>query len=173
MINILSGIGFSIIFPLFPSFGIKNGLPESSIGCLIGIFSLSRIFISPFTSLLIKKFSRYKLLYFATFFEATSTLLYGIISFINSFYGILFSMFIIRLIHGCCCGIINFLIFSLTISFSNPLEVQKDLADLELGWYIGITVGPIFTSIFYKIGGYYLIREKLKNMKKLEEIIHF
>ena len=156
LINILSGIGFSIILPLFPPFGLKNGLPESSIGCLIGIFSLSRIFISPFTSLLIKKFSRFKLLYFATFVEATSTLLYGIISLLNSLYGFLFSMFIIRIMHGCCCGIINSLIFSLTISFSDPLEVQNDLADLELGWCIGITAGPIFASIFYKIGGYYL-----------------
>ena len=156
LINILSGIGFSIILPLFPTFGLKNGLPESSIGCIIGIFSLSRIFISPFTSLLIKKFSRFKLLYFATFCEATCTLLYGIISLINSLYGFLFSMFIIRIIHGCCCGIINSLIFSLTITFSNPLEVQNDLADLELGWCIGITTGPIFASIFYKIGGYYL-----------------
>ena len=156
LINVLSGIGFSIILPLFPSFALKYGLPESSIGCLIGIFSLSRIFISPFTSLLIKKFSRYKLLYFATFFEATSTILYSIKSFINSLYGFLFSMFIIRIIHGCCCGLTNSLIFSLTISFSYLLEVQNDLADLEIGWCIGITIGPILASFFYKIGGYYL-----------------
>ena len=154
--NMFSGMGFSILSPLFPSMGLKNGFSESLIGWIIGIFALSSTCISPFTPLLIKKFTRIKLLYFATFCEATSTLLYGIISFINSFYGILIFMFIIRIIHGCCCGIIGTLVFSLTISLSNVSEVQKSLGNLEIAWCIGITTGPIFASIFYKIGGYYL-----------------
>lgn len=154
--NMFSGMGFSILSPLFPAMGTKNGLSESLIGWVIGIFALSSTCISPFTPLLIKKFTRIKLLYFATFCEASSTLLYGIISFINSFYAILIFMFIIRIIHGCCCGIIGTLIYSLTISLSNPSEVQKSLGNLEIAWCIGITSGPIFASIFYKLGGYRL-----------------
>ena len=154
--NIFSGMGFSILSPLFPLMGLKNGFSESLIGWVIGIFALSSTSISPFTPLLIKKFTRIKLLYYATFCEATSTLLYGIISFINSFYGILIFMFIIRIIHGCCCGIVGTLVFSLTISLSEPSKVQKSLGNLEIGWCIGITAGPLFASIFYKIGGYYL-----------------
>ena len=154
--NMFSGMGFSILSPLFPSMGIKNGLTESLIGWIIGIFVFSSICISPFTPLLIKKFSRIKLLYFSTFCEATSTLLYGVIGFINSFYALLILMFIIRIIHGCCCGIIGTLVYSLTITLSKPSEEKKALGNLEVAWCIGITTGPLFASIFYKIGGYSL-----------------
>ena len=155
-INTFSGMGFSILSPLFPSMGIKNGFSESLIGWIIGIYALSSTCISPFTPLLIKKFTRIKLLYVCTFFEATSTLLYGIIGFLNSFYMILIFMFIIRIIHGCCTGIIGTLVYSLTISLSNPSELKKSLGNLEVGWCIGITCSPLFASFFYKLGGYSL-----------------
>ena len=156
--NMFSGMGFSILAPLFPAIGMKNGMTESLIGWVLGIFALSSTCISPFIPLLIKKFTRIKLLYLATFCEATSTLLYGIIPFLNSFYAILFFMLLVRIIHGCCCGIVGTLVFSLTISLSNPLEaeIQKVIGNLEIGWCLGLTTGPIFASIFYKIGGYHL-----------------
>ena len=154
--NMFSGMGFSILAPLFPSMALKHGLSESLIGWILGIFAFSSTCISPFTPSLIKKFSRIKLLYFSTFCEATSTLLYGLIGFINSYYGLLFFMFIIRIIHGCCCGIIGTVIYSLTITLSKPAEEKKALGNLEVAWCIGITTGPLFASIFYKIGGYFL-----------------
>lgn len=154
LMNMFSGMGFSILSPLFPSIGIKNGLTENSIGIVIGIFSLSSICIAPFVPLLIQRFTRINLLYLSTFFEATSTLLYSIVYFINSFYTILIIMLIIRIIHGCCVGITGTLIYSLTISLSKSSEVKKDLGYLEIGWCLGVIIGPIFASIFYKIGGY-------------------
>ena len=156
--NMFSGMGFSILAPLFPAMGMKNGMTESLIGLVLGIFALSSTSIAPFIPLLIKKFTRIKLLYLATFCEATSTLLYGIIPFLNSFYAVLFFMLLVRIIHGCCCGIVGTLVFSLTISLSNPseAEIQKAIGNLEIAWCIGLTTGPIFASIFYKIGGYHL-----------------
>ena len=62
-------------------------------------------------------------------------------------------MFIIRIIHGCCCGIIGTLVYSLTISLSNKEETKKSLGNLEIGWCIGSTCGPVFASVFYKFGG--------------------
>ena len=154
LMNMFSGMGFSILSPLFPSIGIRNGLTENSIGIVIGIFSLSSICIAPFVPFLIQRFSRINLLYLSTFFEATSTLLYSIVYFINSFYSILIIMLIIRIIHGCCVGITGTLIYSLTISLSKSSEVKKDLGYLEIGWCLGVIIGPMFASIFYKIGGY-------------------
>ncbi len=63
-------------------------------------------------------------------------------------------MLIIKIIHCCCSGIIGTLIYSLTISLSKSSEVKKELGYLEIGWCIGIIVGPLFASIFYKLGGY-------------------
>lgn len=152
--NMLSGMGFSILSPLFPSLGIKNGLTENSIGLVIGIFALSSTCIAPFTPILIKKFTRINLLYLSNFFAATSTLIYSTVYFINSFYSILIIMLIIRIIHGCCSGITGTLIYSLTMSLSKSSEVKKELGYLEVGWCLGIIIGPMFASVFYKIGGY-------------------
>ena len=152
--NTFSGMGFSILSPLFPSIGIKNGLTENLIGWVIGIFALASTCITPLTPFLIKKFTRIKLLYISNFFQATCVLLYSLIYLINSFYGILIIMFIIRIIHGFSCGIIGILLYSLTISLSKPNEIKKELGYLEIGWCLGIIIGPICASVFYKFGGY-------------------
>ena len=152
--NTFSGMGYSILAPLFPSLGTKQGLTESLIGTIISIFALSNTLITPFTPYLCKKFSRINLLYFATFCEATCSLLYGLFGLIKSFYLLIILMFINRIIHGCCCGIIGTLVYSLTISLSDKKETKKALGNLEIGWCIGSTCGPVFASIFYKIGGY-------------------
>ena len=48
----------------------------------------------------------------------------------------------------------NWLIYSLTISLSKSSEVKKELGYLEVGWCLGIIIGPLLASVFYKIGGY-------------------
>ena len=114
---------------------------------------MANTLITPFTPFLYKKFTRIKLLNFLTFCEATCTILWisWTIKFLLS---IIFSMFIIRIIHGCCCGIIGTLIYSLTISLSKKEETKIALGNLEIGWFLGTSCGPIFASVFYKIGGY-------------------
>jgi Na+/melibiose symporter-like transporter len=46
------------------------------------------------------------------------------------------------------------LVYSLTISLSNEDETQVSLGNLEVGWCLGTSSGPLFASFFYKIGGY-------------------
>ncbi len=154
LMNMFSGMGYSILSPLFPSLGTRKGLSEALIGWVISLFAFASTSITPFTPLLCRKFTRIKLLYFSTFFEATCTIIYGILSYINSFYALLISMFIIRTLHGCCSGIIGTLVYSLTQALAKPSEVTIALGNLEIGWCIGITSGPIFASIFYNLGGY-------------------
>ena len=152
--NVFSGMGYSILSPLFPSLGTKEGLTEALIGWIISIFAMSNTLITPFTPFLCKKFTRIKLLYFSTFCEASCTILYGFLGLISSYYPLILSMFIIRIIHGCCCGIIGTLVYSLTISLSKKEETKVALGNLEIGWCLGTSCGPIFASVFYKIGGY-------------------
>lgn len=152
--NVFSGMGYSILSPLFPSLGTKDGLTESLIGWIISIFAMANTLITPFTPFLCKKFTRIKLLFFSTFCEATCTILYGFLGLIGSYYPLILPMFIIRIIHGCCCGIIGTLVYSLTISLSKKEETKVALGNLEIGWCLGTSCGPVFASVFYKIGGY-------------------
>ena len=156
IIYLFSGIGFSIFPPLFPSICPKYKISKPLIGLIISIFSLPNIFPSSSDNSFTKKFSKNKLLIFATFSEATCILLYGFLPLIKSFNIFISLILITRIVHGIISRIINTSVHSLTISLSNPLEIQQIYGNLEKAWYIGIIIGPIFASIFYILGGCHL-----------------
>ena len=156
LINTFCGMGYSIVAPLFPLLTKNNGINEELLGWIISIYSITSTISTPFIPLICKKISRIKLLYLATFCQATCTLLYGFSNYFSSFYLLIIIIFILRILHGISAGIISTLIYSLTCSLSNEEELQISLGNLELGWSLGISTGPLCASIFYKIGGFSL-----------------
>ena len=88
--NMFSGMGYSIVAPLFPTLGEKYNISESLLGWIISTYAISNSIITPFIPSLCKIFTRIKLLYFATFFEATCTFLYGFLQNISSYYTLLY-----------------------------------------------------------------------------------
>ena len=152
VMNILSGMGYSIVSPLFPLLNLEEDL----LGFLISVYALSSFFFAPFVPKFCKKFGRINILYISTFGEATCMLLYGLFSSINSFYLLIIIMFLIRIIHGICAGFVAVLVYSLVSSISDSDEVQLALGYMEVAWCIGLSGGPLCASIFYKLGGYYL-----------------
>ena len=156
LINMFSGMGYSLVSPLFPSLGKKDNLSEEILGWIISTYSIASTILTPFIPTLSKKFSRIKLLCFATFFEATCTILYGFLPFISSYPILITIIFLLRILHGCCSAIIGTLVYSLTISLAEQSELQISLGNLEIGWSLGTSCGPLFASFFYRIGGYSL-----------------
>ena len=154
IINMLSGIGYSLISPLFPSLGKKDNLSEGILGWMIGIFPIAGSIFTSLVPLLCKKFSRIKLLCFATFFEATITVLYGFLIFISNISLLIIVIFALRIFHGFCSAIIGTLVYSLTISLADEGTTQSSLGKLEIAWSVGTFSGPIVASFFYNIGGY-------------------
>ena len=148
LINMLSGMGYSLVSPLFPTLGKKENLSEEILGWIIGIFPISGTLFTPIVPILCKKFSRIKLLCFAAFCEASCTILYGLLIFIPNFTILMIIIFTLRIIHGCCSAIIGTLLYSLTISLSNKDETQSSLGKLEIGWAAGTCSGPLFASFF-------------------------
>ena len=84
IINLLSGAGYSLISPLFPTLGKKDDLSEGILGWMIGIFPIAGSIFTTLVPILCKKFSRVNLLCFGTFFEAIITILYGFLIFISN-----------------------------------------------------------------------------------------
>ena len=85
LINMFSGMGYSLVSPLFPSLGEKDHLSEELLGWIISAYSIAGTILTPLVPKLIKKFSRINLLCFSAFFEALCTFLYGFLIYINSF----------------------------------------------------------------------------------------
>ena len=156
LMNMFSGMGYSIVAPLFPSLGEKYSISESLLGWIISTYAISDSIITPFIPSLCKIFTRIKLLYFSTLFEATCTILYGFLQYINSYYLLLIIVFCLRILHGICAAFIGTLVYSITCSLASEKEIKTALGNLEIGISIGTSSGPLFASFFYHIGGYTL-----------------
>lgn len=153
-LNILNSMGYSLLAPLFPILGRQNGLKDGLIGWIISGYAIANTITSPFIPSLVQRFTRIKLLYISTFLVATCTVFYSFLYYISSFYSLVITAFIIRIINGCSSGIVFTLVYSLTISLSDKDHIQKSLGYLELGLCFGTSCAPLVASIFYKIGGY-------------------
>lgn len=156
LINMFSGMGYSLVSPLFPSLGKEDNLSEEILGWIISTYSISSTLTTPFIPVLSKRISRIKLLCFATFCEATCTLLYGFLTFIPNHLLLLIIIFFLRILHGICSALIGTLVYSLTMSLANPDELNLSIGNLEVGWCLGTSSGPVFASFFYTIGGFSL-----------------
>ena len=154
--NTFSAMGYSIVAPLFPVLGKDFSISEALLGWIISTYAISNCITTPFVPKLCKRFSRIKLLYIATFFEATCTLLYSFLEKIPSLTLFLIIVFSLRIINGIFSSFIITLVYSLVCSLSNEEEVKINLGYLEIGLSLGSSAGPLFVSIFYKIGGYKL-----------------
>ncbi len=59
-VNIISGIGYSLVAPLFPSIALKRGLSEFSIGFIIALYAVANLIITPFTDKFFRFFGKKK-----------------------------------------------------------------------------------------------------------------
>ena len=154
--NMFTGMAYSIIAPLFPGISTKHGVNEEILGALISIGALASFCVAPFVPKLINKYGRIEILYFATFGEATCVVLYGFFNYIPSYYSFIIIGFSIRIIHGIFTGIVGILVYSLISCISTEDEIQLALGNMEVAWCLGLSAGPLFASVFYKIGGFSL-----------------
>ena len=154
LINLFSGIGISLSSPFFPSLNSKFILPDVILGWILSAYSLSSTLFNSLVPFLIKKFSHINLLYFAAFFEASCTLFYGFLIYFPSYKIFLITMFILRIIHGCCSAMIGVVVYSLAASFSEEENTKVNITSMEIGWSLGKVVGPIIGAICFKFGGY-------------------
>jgi predicted MFS family arabinose efflux permease len=68
-VNIMSAIGYSLIAPLYPSIAKERGIGEHLCGLIISMFALSNFFATPFCPMLISKYGRKNIFYFALSLE--------------------------------------------------------------------------------------------------------
>ena len=145
--NMFSAMGYSIVAPLFPVLGKDFSISEALLGWIISTYAITNCITTPFIPKLCKRFSRIKLLYFATFFEATCTLSYSFLEKIPSLSLFLIIVFTLRIIHGIFASFIITLVYSLTCSLSDEEEVKSNLGYIEVGMSLGSSAGPFINFL--------------------------
>ena len=156
VILINSGIGYSVVSPLFPLLGGENKLSETVLGLIISTYALFGFIATPFFPMLCKKYSRISLLYIGTIGEASCMFLYAFLPFITNRPLLLLIIFILRAIHGISSALIGTLVYSLASTISDPSEVQLALGYLEVAWFTGLSGGPLSASVLFYFGGFSL-----------------
>ena len=90
IINSFISMGYSIIAPLFPVLGKKISLSENILGWIISVYSLANFFITPYTPQLVHKIGRKKLFYLSNTIVALSTIIYGLLIYLNNYFLFIF-----------------------------------------------------------------------------------
>lgn len=70
-VNVLSGIGYSLVAPLFPSIALKRGLSEFVIGFIISLYAIANLLVTPFTYKFFKNFGKKKVFLIAIGLEVS------------------------------------------------------------------------------------------------------
>ena len=156
LINLFSGIGNSLASPFFPYLNTKFPLTDAILGWIISTYSLASTLFNSLVPFLIKKYSHLKLLFISAFFEAVCTILYSCLIYFPSFKTFLLTMFLLRIIHGCCSSMIGVVVYSLAVSLSEEEKAKIYLTNMEIGWSLGKIIGPIIGAICFRFGGYIL-----------------
>ena len=151
---IFSQIGYNLLAPLFPFIAEEKKISESTVGMIFSSFAISNLLLTILTPYLTHIIGRQNLFILGVLIEGSCTCWFGLLEFINHRELFIFLSFTVRLLQGAGAAIVQTLIYSLTASISNDLNMEKNFGYIEVGMSIGIALGPLFASIGYYMFGF-------------------
>ncbi|WP_124067102.1 MFS transporter [Clostridium sp. E02] len=134
-INSLISFSFYMITTILMVYLTGIGVNLSKAGLIVGLFSITSLFIRPFTGYITDQFNRKKLLIIGNFFVAISIMAYVITD--NLMVIILF-----RVIHGIAFGINSTAIVAMASEYIPSKRFNEGIGYLGLGQVIASAVGP-------------------------------
>jgi MFS family permease len=69
IINLVSGAGYSLVSPLFPSIAVKIGLSDSAIGFIISSYAIANLIATPFSRKIFHLIGKKNVLFYAVVIE--------------------------------------------------------------------------------------------------------
>ena len=62
ILNLISGTGYSLVAPLYPSIALERGISEFLIGIIISVFAFSNLLTTPFVHKIFKMYGKKNIL---------------------------------------------------------------------------------------------------------------
>lgn len=153
-INVLSAIGYSLLTPMFPFMAKDKGVDEYIIGIIFSCFPIANIIAILLSPKVIHIVGRRKLLYIALLIESLSTLMFGLLPKVNNQMTFITVSAITRLFQGIGSAFSSTLVYSFAGKLSNDSNLKTILGYMELGYSLGLTIGPLVASFLFYINGY-------------------
>ena len=150
ILNLLSATGYSIIAPLLPIISSEHQISETISGLIFSSYSIANIIIIPFIPNIFNKIPKKISFQLSALIESITAMIFGCLYYIENKNLFIFISFFNRFIQGIAAAITAILIYSLAVTFSQKREIKKNIAMVEIGYSLGLAIGPILGSYLYK-----------------------
>ena len=150
ILNLLSATGYSIIAPLLPIISSEHQISETISGLIFSSYSIANIIIIPFIPNIFNKIPKKISFQLSALIESITAMIFGCLCYIENKNLFIFISFFNRFIQGIAAAITAILIYSLAVTFSQKREIKKNIAMVEIGYSLGLAIGPILGSYLYK-----------------------
>ena len=150
ILNLLSATGYSIIAPLLPIISSEHQISETISGLIFSSYSIANIIIIPFIPNIFNKIPKKLSFQLSALIESITAMIFGCLYYIENKNLFIFISFFNRFIQGIAAAITAILIYSLAVTFSQKREIKKNIAMVEIGYSLGLAIGPILGSYLYK-----------------------
>jgi len=81
-------------------------------------------------------------------------MIFGLLEYIDNYYLFISLSIIVRVCEGFGSAIASTLVYSITASLCDENNLNIMIGYMELSYSIGLSIGPLFASLFYYLGGY-------------------
>ena len=150
ILNLLSATGYSIIAPLLPIISSEHQISETISGLIFSSYSIANIIIIPFIPNIFNKIPKKISFQLSALIESITAMIFGCLYYIENKNLFIFISFFNRFFQGIAAAITAILIYSLAVTFSQKREIKKNIAMVEIGYSLGLAIGPILGSYLYK-----------------------
>ncbi|MFA4985555.1 MAG: MFS transporter [Candidatus Brocadiia bacterium] len=145
--NFVTFLGFYCLIPVMPKFAESLGANENMIGLIIGAFSISALFVRPFTGNLVDRGNRRLVLIVAMSLFSLSFVSYAYAESFNA-------LLILRLVHGISWGVLGTTLATFAADIVPAPRRGEGLGFYGMASSVAMTLGPTIGVMALFAGSY-------------------
>ena len=146
MAGTITVLGLSFIIPLFPIYVSQKGASNFELGLIVSGFTISQFLVQPFFGGFSDRWGRKP-------FMVGGLACYGLVALLYIIADDLYSIFLVRLLHGLGAGMIWPALAAYIVDHSPVERRGESMGLLSAVESIGFAVGPLLGGMLFSLGG--------------------
>ncbi|MCI8638615.1 MAG: MFS transporter [Coprococcus sp.] len=146
-VNTLNSFGFYMIVSVLSKYLVNLGIALTTAGVIVGMFSITSLFVRPFCGILSDQFNKVRILLFALALESV-----GMIGYAAA--GGAYTMTVFRILNGVGFGIVSTVLIALATYYIPRKNLGEGIGYLGISQVISSAIAPGMGIEIAKITGY-------------------
>ena len=148
-LNLFLSATYSMPFSIFPPVAMSRDVPLGMVGLIFSLFPLGSIVISLLFAKMMKVWGRIKLLVITSVLLGISTLIFGLIIYIEDNVTFIIVACVSRVIQGMACGGFCTVAYAIIALLYRDSILEKQTY-MTLFFTVGVAVGPVIGGVLYE-----------------------